>query len=92
MPNLPSVQKRLQHWYYAQGGGLLLEGELDRPRSAKAAFFAARDLQSRSPFAIWAAFHELRQALRRDLGMFASAQEEKDALGAAKTKLKDLER
>src|ERR1035437_9687622 len=42
--NLPTVQERLQEWYYGSGGGLFLTGAAGEGGSAKTFFFAARDL------------------------------------------------
>jgi hypothetical protein len=42
--NLPTVQERLQEWYYGSGGGLFLTGAAEEGGSAKTFFFGARDL------------------------------------------------
>jgi hypothetical protein len=85
--NLPSAQRRLQDWYYDQGGGLLITGSAQDPQSAKAAFFTARDLRSSGPYEIWEAFHHLRRSIRRDLGVFESEADEIAAVQQAKKRL-----
>jgi hypothetical protein len=90
--NLPKVQTDLQKWYYDAGGGLFLSGAAENPGSAKAAFFAARDLQSNDAYEIWQAFHRLRQGVRRDLGVYESDADEDSAIEAVKKKLQDFEK
>jgi hypothetical protein len=74
--NLPTVQERLQEWYYDGGGGLFLTGAAEEGGSTKASFFAARDLRSSGPAEIWHVFHGLRRDVRRDLGVFESDVDE----------------
>jgi len=78
--NLPTVQVRLQEWYYDNGGGLFLTGAAEKGGSTKASFFAARDLQSIDAAEIWHVFHARRRNIRRDLGVFESDADEKVAL------------
>jgi hypothetical protein len=89
--NLPTVQERLQEWYYGSGGGLFLTGAAEEGGSAKACFFAARDLQSSDPSEIWHVFHDLRRGIRRDLGVFESDVDESAALENVKKKLGNYE-
>jgi hypothetical protein len=85
--NLPTVQKRLQDWYYDGGGGLFLTGAAEQSNSAKALFFSARDLQSTQPSEIWGVFHQLRRVIRRDLGVFESESDERLYVDSVKKKL-----
>lgn len=78
-PNLRSVQDRLQAWYYDEGWGLLLEGRADAAGSTKELFFAARDLSSSDPAEIWRAFHQLRRAVRHDIGVYEDSHAEERA-------------
>jgi hypothetical protein len=89
--NLRSVQDKLNRWYYASGGGLLISGSADEEGSTKAAFFAARDLRSSNVRAIWEAFHHLRRCLRRDRRIFEDEAEEQTALKQTKRRLAELE-
>lgn len=77
--NLRLVQDRLQAWYYDQGGGLLLEGRADEAGSTKELFFAARDLSSTDPAEIWRVFHQLRRAVRHDIGVYEDSDAEERA-------------
>jgi hypothetical protein len=83
---LPEAQQRLQDWYYGQGGGLLIAGSVD-PTTAKGAFFGARDLHSHDPLEIWRAFHGLRRAIRRDLGIYEEEADERASLEQARKRL-----
>jgi hypothetical protein len=85
--NLPTVQVRLQEWYYDNGGGLFLTGAAEKGGSAKASFFAARDLRSTDAAEIWHVFHALRRNIRRDLGVFESDADETAALDSITKKL-----
>jgi hypothetical protein len=85
--NLATVQKQLQEWYYQRGGGLFIEGAANKSRSSKAAFFAARDLQSSDSSTIWETFHRLRASLRRDIGVFESDEDEARQLQRVRNKL-----
>jgi hypothetical protein len=75
-----------------RGGGLFISGAAERPGSTKAAFFAARDLQSNDAYEIWQVFHQLRQGVRRDLGVYESDTDEDAALEAVKKKLLGFEK
>jgi hypothetical protein len=76
--NLPEVQKKLQDWYYRQGGGLLIGGSAENEESTKAAFFNARHIEKNSGAQkIWDSFHKLRRCLRRDLRIFETEEDEK---------------
>jgi len=90
--NLPTVQERLQEWYYDSGGGLFLTGAAELGGSTKASFFAARDLRSTNPSEIWHVFHALRRGIRRDLGVFESDADETAALENVKKKLGTYEK
>lgn len=89
--NLRSVQDKMAHWYYPQGGGLILSGSFEQEGSTKAAFFASRDLKTDDARTIWESFHSLRRCLRRDLGIFEDAAEERRAVEMTKAKLKAFE-
>jgi len=90
--NLPKVQADLQKWYYQAGGGLFISGAAEKAGSTKAAFFEARDLQSKNAYEIWQVFHRLRRAVRRDLGVYESDADESAALDAVKKKLQGFEK
>jgi len=85
--SLPAVQARLQGWYYDDGGGLFLKGSAKHRDSTKASFFAARDLRCKDALEIWKVFHQLRQSVRHELGIFESPLEEQAHVASVKEKL-----
>jgi hypothetical protein len=84
--DLPRVQRELHAWYHS-GSGLFLSGSPKDGLASKSAFFALRDLDSTNPVAIWVAAHQLRVAVRRDLGIFESDEDEREVLRRAKARL-----
>jgi hypothetical protein len=85
--NLNSVQEKLQSWYYDGGGGLFLTGSASKSDTLKSRVFAARELLSNDPIQIWQVFHQLRHALRTELGIFESDDDEAAAIEKMKKKI-----
>jgi hypothetical protein len=70
----------MHDWYHA-GNGIFLAGSSAQESSAKGAFFRLRDFDADrgDPFEMCLAAHNLRLALRRDVGLFESNPNENAA-------------